>query len=93
MIHIQRIGILFCSVGLLLSCSQEQKTDGATKINEKTYTLKLAQTWSKDFPIFGESVQNMARYAKEMSNGRLIVRIDSANKHKAPLGKRKMVFG
>jgi TRAP-type mannitol/chloroaromatic compound transport system substrate-binding protein len=91
MLHILRKCIVLCSVGLLWGCSQEQTVDESSTINDRIYTLKLAQTWSKDFPIFGESVQNMARYAKEMSNGRLIVRIDSANKHKAPLGVFDMV--
>ena len=52
----------------------------------KIYRWKLAETWGPNFPIFGDATKNMAKMVKEMSNGRLIIRIDSANKHKSPLG-------
>ena len=52
----------------------------------KKYRWRLAETWGPNFPIFGEATKNMAKMVKEMSNGRLTIRIDSANKHKSPLG-------
>ncbi|MGR2990919.1 TRAP transporter substrate-binding protein [Vibrio vulnificus] len=58
---------------------------------DKVYRLKLAETWGPNFPIFGDATKNMAQMAEEMSNGRLQIRIDSANKHKAPLGVFDMV--
>jgi len=58
---------------------------------EKVYRLKMAETWASNFPIFGDAPRNMARIAEEMSNGRLKITIDSANKHKAPLGVFDMV--
>lgn len=58
---------------------------------EKTYRLKLAETWGANTPILGDATKNMAKLANEMSNGRLQIRIDSANKHKAPLGIFDMV--
>ncbi|QTG88535.1 TRAP transporter substrate-binding protein [Vibrio furnissii] len=58
---------------------------------EKVYRLKLAETWGPNFPIFGDATKNMAAMAEKMSNGRLQIRIDSANKHKAPLGVFDMV--
>ncbi|WP_428773199.1 TRAP transporter substrate-binding protein [Vibrio sp.] len=58
---------------------------------EKVYRLKLAETWGPNTPILGDASKNMAKLAKEMSNGRLDIRIDSANKHKAPLGVFDMV--
>lgn len=51
-----------------------------------THTLRLAETWGPNFPIFGDATKNMAAMVDEMSDGRLRIRIDSANKHKAPLG-------
>ena len=51
---------------------------------EKVYRLKLAETWGPNTPILGDASKNMAKLAEEMSNGRLQIRIDSANKHKAP---------
>lgn len=63
----------------------------STLADEKIYRLKLAETWGPNFPIFGDATKNMAAMAEKMSNGRLQIRIDSANKHKAPLGVFDMV--
>ncbi|CAE6934507.1 Part of the tripartite ATP-independent periplasmic (TRAP) transport system [Vibrio sp. B1REV9] len=63
----------------------------STAASEKVYRLKLAETWGPNTPILGDASKNMAKLANEMSNGRLIIRIDSANKHKAPLGIFDMV--
>ena len=54
--------------------------------DDKTYRWRLAETWGPNFPIFGDATKNMARMVDEMSNGRLKIRIDSANKHKSALG-------
>ncbi|WP_373185643.1 TRAP transporter substrate-binding protein [Halopseudomonas sp.] len=58
---------------------------------QETFTLRLAETWGANFPIFGDASKNMAAMAEKMSNGRLKIRIDSANKHKAALGVFDMV--
>src|SRR5690554_1673497 len=58
---------------------------------EDTFTLKMAETWGPNFPIFGDTTKNFAKSVETMSNGRLKIRIDSANKHKAPLGVFDMV--
>lgn len=63
----------------------------ATLAANKIYRLKLAETWGPNTPILGDASKNMAKLAEEMSNGRLVIRIDSANKHKAPLGIFDMV--
>lgn len=54
--------------------------------NDKVYTLKLAETWPSNFPIFGDATKKFAKLAGEMSNGRLVIKIDSKNKHKSALG-------
>ncbi|USD64927.1 TRAP transporter substrate-binding protein [Vibrio sp. SCSIO 43136] len=59
--------------------------------DDKVYRLKLAETWGPNTPILGDATKNMAKLAEQMSNGRLKIRIDSANKHKAPLGIFDMV--
>ena len=58
---------------------------------DKTYNLKLAHFWPTKFPIFGDAIHNMAKMANVMSNGRIKIRIDSKNKHKAPMGVLDMV--
>jgi len=55
------------------------------------FTLRLAETWGPNFPIFGDTTKRFAETVNKMSDGRLTVRIDSANKHKAPLGVFDMV--
>jgi len=57
----------------------------------KTYRIKLAMTWPSNFPVFGDAVENFKKYAEEMSDGRLKIRIDSKNKHKSPFGVFDMV--
>ncbi len=59
--------------------------------NNKIYVLKLAETWPTNFPIFGDTTKKFAKLVNIMSNGRLIVKIDSKNKHKAPFGIFDMV--
>ncbi|MFB9216706.1 TRAP transporter substrate-binding protein [Vibrio sinaloensis] len=66
-------------------------TSFITLAADKVYRLKLAETWGPNTPILGDATKNMAKLAEEMSNGRLKIRIDSANKHKAPLGIFDMV--
>ncbi|EGA71969.1 TRAP-type mannitol/chloroaromatic compound transport system, periplasmic component [Vibrio sinaloensis DSM 21326] len=66
-------------------------TSFTTLAADKVYRLKLAETWGPNTPILGDATKNMAKLAEEMSNGRLKIRIDSANKHKAPLGIFDMV--
>ena len=53
---------------------------------EKVIKWRLAETWPTNFPIFGDAAKQMAQNVKEMSNGRLVITIDSKNKHKAALG-------
>lgn len=60
---------------------------------EKVYKLTMATTWGPTLSPLIDSAQNMAKYANEMSNGQLEIRIDAANKHKAPLGVFDMVKG
>ncbi len=50
---------------------------------QDTFTLRLAETWGPNFPIFGDTTKRFAETVEKMSDGRLKVRIDSSNKHKA----------
>ncbi len=53
---------------------------------EETYTLRLAETWGPNTPILGETTKHFENMVETMSGGRIEVRIDSSNKHKAPFG-------
>ncbi|GAA0847521.1 TRAP transporter substrate-binding protein [Marinobacter szutsaonensis] len=58
----------------------------ASALAQETYTLSLAQTWGPNSPILGETTEHFADMVEAMSDGRLKVRVDAANKHKAPFG-------
>lgn len=60
---------------------------------EKVYKLKMATTWGPTATPLIDAAKNMAKYANEMSNGRLQIRVDASNKHKAPFGVLDMVKG
>lgn len=72
---------LQCFVALALGCLSL-----TIAAEDKVYKLKLAETWPTKFPLLDTGVQRFAKMAEQMSNGRLQIRVDSANKHKAPLG-------
>ena len=61
--------------------------------NEKVYKFTMATTWGESVTPLFDAAKNMADMANKMSNGRIEIRIDSANKHKAPLGILDMVKG
>ncbi|EBA00558.1 TRAP transporter substrate-binding protein [Marinobacter sp. ELB17] len=58
----------------------------SSALAEETYNLRLAETWGPSSPILGDTTKHMAEMAETMSGGRLKIRIDSSNKHKAPFG-------
>ena len=60
---------------------------------EKVYKWKLATTWGPTLSPFIDAPKNMAKMVKEMSNGRLLIRVDASNKHKSAFGILDMVKG
>ena len=76
--------VMIALVGLT-ACGEQKQVQVQQKEKE-AIVWKLAMTWPTNFPIFGDAVLKMADMVKEMSNGEMEIRIDSKNKHKAPLG-------
>ena len=71
------------------ACSNEQTSQANETSSNKTQekiTLRLAHGWPKGFPYFGESVDDYAKLVHDMSDGRIEIKVDSANKHKAAFG-------
>ncbi|XPV52738.1 MAG: TRAP transporter substrate-binding protein [Halarcobacter ebronensis] len=66
---------------------------GSEALAKKVYKWKLATTWGPTLSPFIDAPQNMAKMVEEMSDGRLIIRVDASNKHKAALGILDMVKG
>lgn len=78
---IQSLFILFLA-GMTISSAQAQS---------KVYNWKLGYTWPDNFPLFTVSVKSVAKYAKELSNGRLNISVEGSTSHKKPLGIFDMV--
>jgi TRAP-type mannitol/chloroaromatic compound transport system substrate-binding protein len=84
---IHQIAIVTLASLLLVACGGEKKEKATDNTVEKeVIEWRLAETWPTNFPIFGDAAKQMAQNVKEMSNGRLLINIDSKNKHKAALG-------
>ena len=79
------IGKLGLTSALLISMSMSMQAA------EKVYKWKLATTWGKTLSPLIDSPIKMAELVEKMSNGRLLIRVDASNKHKAPLGILDMV--
>lgn len=77
---------MFIKLALVLSLGLSGLSGVANADDGKKYRWKLAETWGPNFPIFGDTTKNMVKMVKEMSNGRLDIRIDSSNKHKSAFG-------
>jgi TRAP-type mannitol/chloroaromatic compound transport system substrate-binding protein len=60
---------------------------------KKVYKWKLATTWGPTLSPFIDAPKKMAEMVEKMSNGRLIIRVDASNKHKAAFGILDMVKG
>ena len=60
---------------------------------QKVYKLNMATTWGPTATPLIDAAKNMAVLAQELSDGQLIIKVDAANKHKAPLGVLDMVKG
>lgn len=87
---------LIIATGLLAAltfagCGEQEQVSAAVEAPERSFRLKLAETWPPNFPIFGEATERLAQKVETMSKGRLSISIDSRNKHKAPLGIFDMV--
>ncbi|NQY19765.1 MAG: TRAP transporter substrate-binding protein [Campylobacteraceae bacterium] len=89
------LSFIFTSL-LFTSCSEKDKNkmdknEVKTVQEKKVYNLKLATTWGTSAVPLINAPLNLAKMVNKMSDGRLIIRVDSSNKHKSPLGILDMV--
>ncbi|MEM7361273.1 MAG: ABC transporter substrate-binding protein [Pseudomonadota bacterium] len=84
----KRILLVITLAMFLSACGQSTPTPEASSgaVEQKPIELSLAHGWPKGYPVFGESVDHFVALVAEMSNGRITIRSDSANKHKSPFG-------
>ncbi len=71
---------------LLKTAAFVAATAFATNTFAADITLKLAHSWPKGFPLFATSVDKYAELVSEMSGGKIEIKVDSRNKHKAAFG-------
>ena len=76
-----RILVLFgLSIGLLACTNDEVSENSASSgADQKTYQWKLITSWPKNLPALGTNPQRFADLVKEMTNGRLTIRVYGAN--------------
>ena len=59
--------------------------------SQTIYEWKIAETWPKDFPLFGDAVKKFIDNVAVLSNGRLKITSEARDVHKKPLGIFDMV--
>jgi TRAP-type mannitol/chloroaromatic compound transport system substrate-binding protein len=74
--------IILCLVSLLVlyGCNKTQDSKDVDPVvdKEKVYKWNMVTTWPKNFPGLGMAAENLSQYVKEMSNGRLIIKVYGA---------------
>ena len=74
--------IILCLVSLLVlyGCNKIQDSKDVDPVvdKEKVYKWNMVTTWPKNFPGLGMAAENLSQYVKEMSNGRLIIKVYGA---------------
>ena len=74
--------IIFCIVSLLVlyGCNKAQNSKDVDPVIDKAkvYNWNMVTTWPKNFPGLGMAAENLSQYVKEMSNGRLIIKVYGA---------------
>jgi TRAP-type mannitol/chloroaromatic compound transport system substrate-binding protein len=75
----------------MIACDRAEQATMQSARTLEHFTLKLAETWGPNYPIFGEATKRLSAMVDRMSAGRLKITIDSSNKHKAPFGILDMV--
>ncbi len=68
------------AASMLSACSgnsqdKTQPSGGPNVITSKKYRWKLVTTWPPKFPIFGEAANFFADWVKELSNGRINIKV------------------
>lgn len=74
--------LVFTAVALLASCSQPAESPASSSANESTpqkiYHWKLVTSWPKNFPGLGLAPERLSTWVKEMSGGRLQIKVYGA---------------
>ncbi len=86
--------VALASALLFTACTDDKKAPIQAKVEaKKVFKWKLATTWGPTLSPFIDAPKNLSSLVKEMSDGRLIIRVDASNKHKSAFGILDMVKG
>ncbi|MDT8371648.1 MAG: TRAP transporter substrate-binding protein DctP [Gammaproteobacteria bacterium] len=80
--------LIACSALLLTACNQaeQQGTSTTQSIDtSKTYHWKMVTTWPPGFPVLQEGAERFAKNIKDMSNGRLTIKVYAGGELIPPL--------
>lgn len=69
---------LLLGVSLLISCGPQQSQSTAATGEVQQFKWKLITTWPKNLPGLGTAPENFARLVREMSQGRLDIKVYGA---------------
>jgi len=82
-----RFIVIMLSTVLLSACGPEDapKTAGSNQTSNKQYNWKMVTTWPPGFPVLQEGAERFAKNIKEMSNGRLNIKVYAGGELIPPL--------
>lgn len=65
----------------LLACTNDESSEasGTSVADQRTYEWKLITSWPKNLPALGTNPQRFADLVRQMTNGRLTIRVYGAN--------------
>lgn len=90
MMIIKQLSLLLVSVAFMTACGSNSSStspdSASTAPPTEKIKLKLAHGWPKGYPYFGESVDDFAALVSDLSNGQIVISVDSTNKHKSAFG-------
>ena len=88
-------GVALAGVGALASsCGQtESEIEAPAILSNKKFKWKMVTTWGPNFPVVGEGCNRMAEWIREMSAGRLDIRVYGGGELVPPLEVFEAVSG
>ncbi|MEL6389794.1 MAG: TRAP transporter substrate-binding protein [Bacteroidota bacterium] len=89
-----KAGAIAGTAGLVASCQPKQvEVTAPNIITNKNYKWKMVTTWPPNFPVVGTGCQDLATWIREMSSGRLDIRVYGGGELVPPLGVFEAVSG
>ncbi len=85
------LGVAIASLLFLTGCGEKSEKSVSNEDTHKTIKWKLAMSWPTTLEPLSTPPAKLAKLVEEMSNGKFIIEVQGAEKHKAPLEILDMV--